>query len=248
MALTLTLLDATTESVNDTTVTSGTIEPTGGALLLVLVGCRENAATTIDSCADTLTDTSAWTEQDEVDYTEDAGSNYTCGAIYTAVAGGTPGSGTITVTFNRSLARKIIFVYEVTGFDPDTPIRQTKTGSGTSASDSITLDSSPLATSIVVGLACAGGADVSVSPGANYTESQESEIILTPEVSYYQQQSQYDSTPTSTTVDWTNLTTVSNAMLACELQAEAAAGRSTYNTDAQMHGMRAGISFRANIP
>ena len=221
MALgTPTLLDTTTESSNDSSITSGSISPTGDALLIVAMVTRTSGGSrAVTGVSDTLTGTGSWTIDVQ---TVGTASGYVDVALCTAKAGSSPGSGTVTVTLSGNSARKCLHVAEITGQDTSTPVQQTKSNTGSGATLSITLDSSPASDSCVMG--CNGDALSGVSgdttPGANYMELADSNLAQG--AGNVQNEVEYDLTPTSTTVDWSGLESINNAGVAIEINAAGA--------------------------
>lgn len=112
-------------------------------------------------------------------------SNYARMIVYYATCPGSPGSGTTTFTFNDGSApeniqrnQTIYNVISVSGVDPWNPIVQSKSNTGTTATNlTATLDSTPKPDSIVIGFCAvaygASGTDTNIGVPTNHTELSE---------------------------------------------------------------------------
>jgi hypothetical protein len=213
-----TLLDASSSSSNNTTITSGSISPTGDSLLVVIFYGRKSATGGVSGVSDTLSGTGTWTERQTVLGDDD---QYMRVSIWTAQAGSSPGSGTITVTLDANFARKVMHTIEVaSGFDTTTPYEQGGTNEGSSSTLSITLGASPASDSLVIGGVGSADSPSNISPGSGYTELTETDPMFG--AGNLVAECEYDLTPTSTTVDWSGLATTNNAGVAIEINAESA--------------------------
>jgi len=126
---------AATDTANNTNITSGSVSPTGDALLLVMYA--GNGGHTISSFSTTLSTSGGWYGP----YTVDQGTNTVAiGAIKLA---STPGSGTVSATLSSKTNRKAIQLAEATGYDTTTPLLNTtsNTATGSSTTPSVTLTS-----------------------------------------------------------------------------------------------------------
>lgn len=233
MALsTPTQLVTTPSTANNDFVTSGTISPTANALLIVAVAGAESPDATHDTMTDTLTGTGIWTRH-QTDVFDD-GSRPCRISIWTAQAGPSPGSGTITLTFGSTCRRKVIGVAEITGHDTTTPVAQSKSSNGNASTLTVTLDSTPAATSAVIGAIAVKEDSDGVSPGSGFTEL--TDVDSGGPAFQARLQMQYDLTGADTTCDWSALSTLANAGAAIEI---AEAGGAVVNFSAAAIGASA---------
>ena len=123
---------------------------------------------------------------------------------------GSAGTGTITITGfgTPGTTRAAMQVMEVVGAKR---IRQTKIGTTTATTPSITLDYTPLSSSLVIG--AIGLYGVTIPPGTNFTEISENNANRA-------LQSEYDLTNATTTVDWNLGASTLCAMAAIEVTDE----------------------------
>jgi hypothetical protein len=178
---------------------TGSISPTGGALLVVGVAVlKAGDDPGAISVSDTFSGTGAWSLHSQVL----SGNSRMRVVIATARAGATPGSGTVTVAVTGTGTNWVVFVEECTGQSTSAPVPQSKSNLGTGITTlTVTLDSTPAATSMVVGMigdAC--GSDTDITAGTGFTELSEaaaSAVTL-------QAQDQRDLTGAATTCSWSN--------------------------------------------
>jgi hypothetical protein len=217
------LLDTTTSNVLLASITSGSISPTANALLVVCVTSyqsNKNSANFFTGCSDTLTGTGTWTLEEEL---ESHVNDSMLVGIYTAQAGSSPGSGTITVTWDDNSNRNIINVYEITGFDTTTPVEQSASNGGTGTTLTVTLGASPDSANMVFGTVTnSEAASGSIDHGSGFTELGETDMgegsgnIIA--------QQQYDYQSADTTCDWSSVGTVETTGVAIEIVEESVAG------------------------
>lgn len=214
-----TVLVTSTVAVATDPFTTGSVSPTANSILLVLISATTNAGSpTIVDVTSTLSGMGTWTEIADIAH---SAATKALAAAWYSIAGGSPGTGTITVDASSAFARWTVTVVEIaSGYDTSTPAINAKTGTGTSATPSLTLDSSPAASSIVMGLITSLGDD-GVTPGAAYTELVDA---TSGGGNAARQEIEYDTSPGSTTVDWADAGVTSNAFLAFEIKAAAAGG------------------------
>lgn len=220
-----TTLDTIESSASAASFTSASISPTGGALLVVLGDILSTGGTLeVSSVTDTLSGTGTWTI---VQATNTTLQRHT-GFIAYAVAGSTPGSGTITVNATTNSIRTSIAFTEVTGQDSTTPVLQSISGTGEAATLEITFGSSMASDSMVfaVGASRTNNSDPDVTPGTGFTELQE----LYSGGSFAQAHLCliYDNGGADTTVDWSDMPLLSNVGVAIEI-ATAAGGVTAKN-------------------
>lgn len=207
------------------TITNDAISPTGGALMVVALSANRNTGSAMTySIADTFAGTGTWTQSNA---SVDDGVRRQRTAMFYAILGATPGSGTVTVTSSHDMDNRVMHVMEVTGFNTSIPVQQSKTGTGTSATDSLTLDATPAATSLVIGV-IGSRDDAAVTAGAAFTEL--ADTLADDAANDMLQQVQYVLASATTTVDWADAGTTRNTMVAIEInQAGAAAARRLVN-------------------
>lgn len=209
-------------STTTNTFTTGSFSPTGGALLLVSGNVlATGGGLTISSVTDTFSGTGSWTivQLRATDFQDNTG------FIAYATLGSTPGSGTVTVNTSVNSIRTTVDVYEATGQDATTPVVQSKTGSGTADTLSLTLDSTPAADSLVfAAVATRSSSDPDITPGSNFTEL--GEISSGGTFAQANIECQYDAASATTTVDWSTLPTITNVGVAIEIAAAAGGGES----------------------
>lgn len=193
-----TLLDSALYSpVN--TCTSASISPSADSLLIIT--CVSAATTgTFAFSSTTLSGISS------MGMIQQSSGNERVGILWAKISG-SPGTGTITITGFGSPGtdRAAMHVMEVVGAKD---IRQTKIGTTTSATPSITLDYTPLSSSLVIG--AIGLYGVTISAGTGFTELSESNANRALET-------QYDLTSAAASVGWTLSSSALNAMAAIEV-------------------------------
>ncbi|MDQ3159016.1 MAG: hypothetical protein M3P98_02690 [bacterium] len=211
MALgTPTSLTTGNSAVTEQSIATASISPTANALVIMCFGVR----TAVDLVGVSITDSfagglGAWTT---IPLTfNNSGTRCSCIFGY-ALAGATPGSGTITTSWGADSANKGWIVSEITGTDMTTPVNQYNTNTGANSTLTVNLANMPKSDSVVLGLL--GSRDPSITPGASYIELAEDGTAS------YHAQVEYDTTPTSVTVNWSGLTSLlGNAGFGVEVQA-----------------------------
>lgn len=215
-----------TASLASTSETTASISPSANALLLVVVSVTVAAESpSISSITSTLSGLGTWTAIGETWH--DAANNSFV-AAWRCKCGATPGSGTVTVNASVSFNRWVVSVIEITGENTTTPVANFKSGTGTSATPSLTLDSTPAADSCVIGVLTSQGDTNGVTEGGAYVELID---ISSGGGATARQHVEYDLSPGSTTVDWSAAATTSNSFIAFEVQA-AGGGGTEYNQSA----------------
>lgn len=210
-----TLLDAATNtSTGADSITTASVSPTGDSLLVVawMNNGPDSDDVLASSVSDTFTGTGTWTIATQIRHY--ASESVVCGIAY-AQAGGSPGSGTVTVNFTNGGARKVVHLMEVTGHNTSSPVAQSATNSNdTSSTLTVTLGATPDAASLVI---ASLGTDeyTGGTEGAGFTslsnDAAGSDIAL---------HTQYDLAGADTTADWSGLTSSSsneNAGVAIEI-------------------------------
>ncbi len=120
---------STGTKTNGTTITVGSFSPTGGDLLIAMVSAR-HASASITDITISSTFTGSWTHLGLVD--TPGGDGYLQVATMTLAA--SPGSGTVTGTFDEESTAHSMIVFSVNGHNTSTAVKQSKsfTGTGTS--------------------------------------------------------------------------------------------------------------------
>lgn len=216
-----TVLDTIESSASSTTFTCGTISPSANGLVWVAGEILATGGTlTVDSVTDTFSDVGTWTI---VQQNSTALQQHTAFIAY-ALAGNSPGSGTITVTCGTASIRTSIAFCETTSVDTSTPVLQSTSGTGTADTLEITFGSSMASDSQVIG-ACASrtsNTNPDVAPGTGFTEL--TELYSGGTFAQANLCVIYDDGGADTTVDWSNLPTLTNIGVAIEIAAAPSGG------------------------
>lgn len=208
-------------------IVSDTIAPSANALLLAACMIVDASPGTAEgaSCADTLSGTGSWTTVGPFNITSDNG-RYVSVTLFYAIAGSSPGSGTITITYTEGASRSVAIFNEVTGHDPTTPVAQSAGNTGLGTTLTVTLGGSPASDSMVFGfVADEYWPSANITPGSGFTEL--SEIGSGGPSARVDGQSQYDIDSADTTCDWSTLDDFGNAGIAVEISIAAVAGQPT---------------------
>lgn len=180
-----------------------------GDLIVVfaLVGSTaDHTALTISDTLGTLT----WTKHREARSTT---SNFWRLAVWTTQATGNA-TGTVTIGTD-SASRWNIQAFKVTGHNTTTPVPQSQlTINGTGTTLTVTLDSTPAATSMVMGAVGSEGDADGVSQGTGFTLLLDTTSGAAAEA---RMNSQYDLASADTTCDWSGLATTANEGVAIEI-------------------------------
>jgi len=225
MAFAITLLNTKIVAAPATTMTSDSVSPSANALLLAVVGCVKGSSggnPILTTASDTLTGTGAWTLRANISQGDVSGIDNEIG-IFTAQAGATPGSGTITVNWTNSSSRNVLYVVEITGHDTSAPVTQQQTGVNASATPSITLGATPATDALVFAAVSAYGDTDGITPGAAFTELADAQAGSS--APNCRLEVEYDVDSAATTCDWSAVTAINNCCGALEI-ALAAAGES----------------------
>lgn len=162
-----------------TTTTSASFSPTAGALLVCLASGQisDSSGNSTFSISDTFTGTTGpdgtgtW-HQDTVNWLE--GTQTTRVSIFTAKLGASPGTGTVTLTFNyaSSVNREFtLTVLEVTGQKTANFTNVNSTGNVLATSITVTMGSTPASSSLQVGVCFdSGGNTGNITKPTNWTE------------------------------------------------------------------------------
>lgn len=195
----------TTGTTSANSIATGSLSPTGNALLVVFLGARSGVTTTMSSpaVADTFTGTGAWSVH-QLAQTGGA-SHSTHLYVATAQAGSSPGTGTITASWSLSsgsTTRRVLAPLEVTGFNTAAPVTQSNKNSGTGATLTVTLSGSPVSTSLVLGAVASVNASGADPSSVDFTELSDTSAGAAPELTL---EIMYDSADADTTAEWESL-------------------------------------------
>ena len=197
-------------TATEQSVATASIAPTPGALIVVCFAIRSAVDLTgVNITDDFAGGIGAWTTTSHT--YNNSGIRITVIVAY-ALAGASPGSGTITAGWGVDSGNKGWVISEITGTDPSTPVRQIQSNSGANSTLTVTLDSMPKEDSVVMGLIASR--DTSITAGASFAELAEDGTTG------IHAQIEYDTTPTSQTVNWSGLTALfGNSGFGIEVQA-----------------------------
>lgn len=191
---TVTLLDHRTAIGSVASMTSVSLSPPSGCLLVVLCSCAgDESASAMGVSSTSLSNVGSWTH---IRKYSGAASIGTIAASYALVTG-SPGAGTVSVTFNVAHSRGKLQVIAVTGINTGSPVVQSKSAAlGDTQLLSVTLDSMPSASSLLMG---GGLADINSAndPGTGFT------LISSDTVGGVNQMSEYKVSPTTGVIDTT---------------------------------------------
>jgi hypothetical protein len=168
-------------------VTSSAFTPTAGRLLVVATSSEDPAANLSVGHGEILlsqTHAGTWSWTSITKYYVTAGATFNEQiTLHYAIVPSTPGSGTMTFTFNTGSApqdrQRVIFIanfYEITGIDVAAPVTQNITGLATTTSQTITLGATPATSSLVFGAlgdSFSGSGFTNIAPPTGYTELNE---------------------------------------------------------------------------
>lgn len=220
VAISATILANSTAGNLATSLTTASITPTNNRTLLLLFGFNNANATTaptISSISNSagLSGVSSWTAI--ASSTREAGGGDAFVAAYWATTTSSPGTGTVTVNLSGQITAARCLVVELDNAASVSPVVQFKTGTNAAATPSLTLDSAPSATSMVVGLIVARSDADGITEGSGFTEFYDGTVGT---AGY---QAQYILNTGASAVGWSGAGTAGNAYLAFEIAAAAAA-------------------------
>ena len=190
---TVTLLDHQTAGGSVASMTSVSLSPPSGCLLVVLCSCAgDESASAMGVSSTSLSNVGSWTHIRKYSGTAPIG---TIAASYALVTG-SPGAGTVSVTFNVAHSRGKLQVIAVTGINTGSPVVQSKSAALADTQLSVTLDSMPSASSLLMG---GGLADTNSAndPGTGFT------LISSDTVGGANQMSEYKISPTTGVINTT---------------------------------------------
>jgi len=205
-----TVLTTGSSSGSTSSDTSASFSPTANCLLLCWIGTNSSGGGSTHAISDTLTGTGTWTQVTGL-------SGGTRGSWFYAIAGSSPGSGTVTFTYSPNATRCAWIILELNGHDTVTPVAESivSTGSGATLSAVLTnIDTDHLGVSAIIDKGNSSG----VTPGTNETELADITSSGSNEARCQAQHS------TDETQDWSGL--ASNDQVGIALEVAAAAGNS----------------------
>lgn len=155
---------------SNTGISTSSFTPSAGGLLIAVYRTRDSAdATHSMSTSLGVSFTLIQTEMSVFD--EGSGNRYYRQSAYWAQVGGSPSAGTVTGTASESVFASNLQVFEIIGAASANPIVQSKKNNATGTSISLTLDSTPINTSMLLSLYVQGGTDPGAfNPITNFTE------------------------------------------------------------------------------
>lgn len=159
-----TVLDeASVPASTGTTAVTDTVTPSNGALL---IAAGTFNGTTDVTMSTTLANVGSWS------YIYGSPFGTEKSFVAWATITGSPGSGTVTATGASSInARRGFVLCEVaSGYDTTTPVSQSKGAGGSSSAPSVTLDSTPAASSMVLAYVGTTFTSVTGTAGTGFTE------------------------------------------------------------------------------
>jgi hypothetical protein len=209
---------------NVSTLATGSFTPSANALVIVYIGNTRTvtaAPTSYSISSDTFgAEMGAWTEIASLSF-NDGVDRFMGISAWWAIASATPAAGTVTFSWTNSTARNVAAAIEfASGYHATTPVLNSKSGSGTGSTLSLTLDATPASTSAVVGLIASAGDAGGITPGSGYTELREGDSGGT--ITTTTLESQYDLVSPTTTVNWSDLASDSSGGIGFEVQVPAA--------------------------
>ena len=148
-----------------TTVVTSSVSPAGNSLLMMWTASAKTGGLTVSSISGFG---STWTQ-----VTSQAASSSTTMELWTCQLGGSPGSGTITITFSGSTtASEGYDLWQVTGHNTDTPFiaTNTKTVAASSGTNPAITFNAAASTLNLFAFGVTAAANVTETPGANYSE------------------------------------------------------------------------------
>lgn len=209
------LLDTATASGGGGSATSGTLNPGASALLLVAgTAAHSIQDVSVSSVTDTLTGTGSWTIRQRQ---SSLSSRFVTWWAW-AVAGGSPGSGTITVSFSPTALRYAVAWMEcASGFDTGSPETQFDDDAGT-GDISISL-ATPAAQAMCIGSFGSRNDSDGITPGSGFSEI--ADIDSGGSSTQARSQTEYDNTSPDGVVDVTGMGTLNNLGVALEIAPDA---------------------------
>ena len=196
------LLTSGSDTSDTTSSTSASFSPTANALIMVAMATVENPHT-VDSISDTFGGLS-WTQIDSP-----VGSDGRHCTFFFANAGASPGSGTVTITYNVAVAKAAWVIAEVTGHNQAAPVSEQGIANGSGSTLGVTLADFATGNLIIGAIMDHGNQDI--ASGSGETEIAEAESGGTTAA---RAQMQFG---TDTTTNWTNLDNRMNKAVAVEI-------------------------------
>lgn len=225
-----TQLNIVTSTTSSNTATTGSVSPAANALLFLIVTCvsaTANSSKPIDVTGQTFSPELTWTK---IISSETIGTTTSCHvAVWWAITGSSPGSGTVTVTAASNSNRWVTRIVQcASGFNSTTPIKQVKEGGVAGVTpQSVTLDSAPDSDSMTMGFMSArqtttvamDTSGVTVLDGTSAGSNSDTEV-------------DYDIDSPAQTMQWSNLSTNPStgptALSIAEIDASAAGAAASF--------------------
>lgn len=205
MAISLSTLDTATLG-SGSSITSSSISPTGSRLILAIITSTTNSFATATFSVSSTFSTGGWTRVNTSSRTAPG----TAIEIWHATTTASPGSGTVTCSFDAASKGANMAIVEITGGQAE--IQQNAVNNGNTSTLEVTLTSTPSGLVIgAVGEGSNGTITNTITEGTGFTEllEQGSGSLNLLNVEYR--------TGGDTVVDWSSLDTVNNVGIAIEV-------------------------------
>jgi hypothetical protein len=201
---------------SQTSRTSTSFTPLPGELLVIAATARDAAAAVTPALTLTHSFAGTWSFTKE---TNDLTTQFNAHSIWYAIVPSGAGSGTVTVTGDRSCSRWRLIGLRFNGNNGESPPANRRSNfTSVSAAPSTTVPSALVGTSsCLVGIISSqGNVAPSINPGSGFTE-----LLEAGDASATIEEVEYNSAPTSTTVDWTGCGTTGSRPFVFEVKAAA---------------------------
>lgn len=196
--------------VNITNYSTASISPDPHSLVILVVGTVNNPARTHPTPTDGLTGNAAWVNE----ITDTQGFGHI--SLHYSIMGDNPGSGTVSQTFSGEALRAAFIIFQVTGFDRGTVIRE----SGVAEENTAVIDTVKF-TDLINGTLPVGGilsiGASSITPGTNEVELTE---ISSGSANEARIQVQYGDGTEDLNFNWSGLNTTGNCGVAIEINSD----------------------------
>jgi hypothetical protein len=196
------------------TATSSSFTPAAGALMIAMLGQFTDDLTSAITASDTHAGSGSWTVV--TNQVNDVSNRYQAGYAW-AIAGASPGAGTVTITRTAGTTTSglVVSFEELSGHDPTTPIRQSITNTAlSSATMNLTLGGAALAASYGYSMVIDDNAGTPTTP-SGFTQL---DLFATANA-VVPAKSVYDLASPPTTCAWAGLGTYRTAGVYFEVQA-----------------------------
>lgn len=198
--------------------TTSAFTPTAGQLLIAVTSSESpaqdmTAANSAIAVSNSHAGSWSWTTLTQYYVTSGANSNEQI-TLHYAFVPATPGSGTVTFTFNTGSnptnKNRVIFItniYSISGVDTSGTVIQSTSSAATASTHTLTL-STPVASSLVfaaIGDSFIGAGVTNIAPPTNHTELNEDVAGGPGTTGSINLETAYDNASAGTSVNWTNV-------------------------------------------